>query len=228
MIPMPEAIIFDFDGVITDTEPLHYEAFARVLPGFDIQLSRETYFARYAGLSDREILRRILAEGGPHLPHAECLRLLRDKDAAYRQRIRRGIEPLAGLRSFVEHAASHMPLAICSGSKTVEIEMILREIGIAAYFQMIVAVEDVPVSKPDPAGYLLALSRIKAAMPGLTPDGCLVFEDSEAGIAAAESAAMRVIAIRKDYPVAGTDRADAIIDGFDGLTLQKLESLLAG
>jgi beta-phosphoglucomutase len=225
---MPQAIIFDFDGVITDTEPLHYDAFARVLPGFDIQLSRETYFARYTGLSDREILRRILADGGRHLPDDACVRLLRDKDAAYRRRIRRGIEPLAGLRSFVEHAARHVPLAICSGSKTLEIEMILREIDIDAFFQTIVAAEDVPVSKPDPAGYLLALARIRSAMPDLMPDGCLVFEDSEAGIAAARSAAMRVIAVRKDYPVAGTNLADAIIEGFDGLTLQKIESLLAG
>lgn len=225
---MPRVIIFDFDGVITETEPLHYSAFAHVLPGFDIQLSRETYFARYTGLSDREILRRILADRDIRLSSHDCDRLLRNKDTAYRERIRQGIEPLPGLRHFVEYAARLMPLAICSGSKTIEIEMILREIGIETCFPTIVAAEDVPVSKPDPAGYRLTLSRLASTLPDLAPSDCLVFEDSQAGIAAAKAAAMRVIAIRKDYPVAGTDQADAIIAGFEGLTMQSMESLLAG
>jgi len=224
---MPRAIFFDFDGVVTETEPLHHEAFARVLPGFDIELDRETYFARYAGLSDREILSRILADRGHRLSDDDCTRLLRDKDTAYRERISRGIEPLDGLLEFVEHAARHVPLAICSGSKAIEIGMILRQLGIDAMFPTIVATEDVTVSKPDPAGYLLTLSHLRATLPGLEPADCLVFEDSEAGIAAAKSAAMRVIAIRKDYPVAGTDRADAIIAGFGGLTMAGVEALLA-
>ncbi len=228
MSPMPRAIIFDFDGVITDTEPLHFEAFARVLPSFGIPLSRETYFARYAGLSDREILRRILADGDRGLSDDDCVRLLREKDAAYRERIRRGIEPLPGLRGFVEHAARHVPLAICSGSKSAEIEIILRQFGIEALFPTIVATEDVPTSKPDPAGYLLTLEHLRSGLPDLTPNDCLVFEDSDAGIAAAKAAGMRVVAVGNNYTPADTDSVDAVITDFDGLTMTKTETLLAG
>ncbi|MFQ5430577.1 MAG: HAD family hydrolase [Phycisphaerae bacterium] len=222
---MLQAIIFDFDGVIVETEPLHCRAFLEVLPAFELPLTRETYFDRLVGLADHEILRRLLAESRRSLSSQDTERLLRMKDAAYARLIAGGIEPIPGAASLIRRLADRWPLAVCSGSKRNEIERILEQAGLLPFFPIIVAAEDVRESKPDPAGYLLALRRLRERSPVLTAGGCAVIEDSAAGIAAARAAGMRVVALRQDAQ--NTADADKVVDRLDALTVADLEALCA-
>ena len=159
MALMARAIVFDFDGVIVDTEPLHFAAFREVLPDFGITLSRGTYFSRYVGMSDEEILRRVLSDQDCHPVPEQIRQLLHNKDIAYRRRIETGIDLATGAEALIRLASRRWVPAICSGSKRVEIEHILRRADMLSLFSVIVTTEDVSVSKPDPAGYLLAIAR---------------------------------------------------------------------
>ena len=190
---MPAAIIFDFDGVIADTEPLHFRAFRKVLAGRGIDLCQEEYFGRYLGLNDATLLRRLCSDRGLALPDVSSIREL--KDAEYERLIEAGLELLPGVRSLIERSAAHRPLAICSGARRKEILMVLRQHGLTDYFAAVVATEDVPLSKPDPAGFRRALELLRKESPSLRADECLVIEDSLLGIQAARAAGMRVLAV---------------------------------
>ena len=227
--PMVDAVIFDFDGVIADTEPLHYRAFREVLRGRGIDLSQAEYFAKYVGLNDATLLRRILEDRGLPLSDADALRA--QKDAAYEQLIAQGLELLPGVREFVENASVRRLLAICSGARRSEIQAILRQHELERYFSAVVSTEDVPISKPDPAGFLRALELLRERLPSLRAEQCVVVEDSLLGIQAARSAGMHVLAVLgpKNHPsrIIGDRRAaeaDWICENLDGLRVEQLDA----
>ncbi|MFQ5501486.1 MAG: HAD family hydrolase [Phycisphaerae bacterium] len=223
---MLRAILFDFDGVIAETEPLHFEAFAHTLPAFDLPLSREIYFARYVGLSDTEIVKRLSRDLNRNLTPHTLREVLDRKRAYYRKTIKAGIDLIPGVGDLIRRVSRQWPLAICSGSARSEIEIILTCADLRECFKTIVAAEDVQVSKPDPAGYLLAYANLKNTTPDLREADCLVLEDSRAGILAARAAGMRVIGIRKDYGDADLAPADRWIDSFEEVTDESLTGMM--
>ena len=224
---MPRAIVFDFDGVLVDTEPLHFAAFREVLPDFGITLSRGTYFSRYVGMSDEEILRRVLSDQDRHLVPEQVRQLLHNKDIAYRRQIEPGIALVSGAEALIQRASRRWVPAICSGSKRVEIEHILRRADILSFFSVIVTTEDVTVSKPAPAGYLLAIARLQEHVPGLRPTDCLAIEDSTAGITAAKRAGMRTLQFCGGEPCGPGSAPDTTVQSLVELTDARLEALLA-
>lgn len=223
---MIQAVIFDFDGVIVDTEPLHYEAFVDILPQVSLDLPRQTYFDRYVGLADREILRRILTDAGRDVSIERLEVLRRAKDVAYLARISRGIIPLAGVPNFVSEAARRRPVAICSGAKRVEIELILKSIGLRDHFKTIVTSDDVMTSKPNPEGYLLTLQHLRKNISDLEAGRCLVVEDSVYGIQAAKAAGMQVLAIRTPYNGDILDEADFVVSSLEDIGETNFEEMM--
>ncbi len=223
---MLRAILFDFDGVIAETEPLHFEAFTHTLPAFDLPLSRENYFARYVGLSDYEIVKRLSIDLNRDLTPRTHREVLDRKRTHYRETIDGGIDLIPGVGDLIRRASRRWPLAICSGSARSEIETILTCADLRECFKTIVAAEDVSVSKPDPAGYQLACANLKNTTPDLMETDCLVLEDSRAGILAAKAAGMRVVGIRKDYGDADSAPADRWIDSFLELTDETLATVM--
>jgi beta-phosphoglucomutase len=221
---MIRAVIFDFDGVIADTEPLHCDALQRVLGGAGIRLSRDDYFAKYMGLTDRALLHRLCADLRRPLDEAEAERLLKAKDKDYLATITKGIEPLPGVREFVSRAVERWPLAICSGALRVEIETILRGAGLLGCFKFIVSSDDVATSKPDPTGFLQTLALLRRTMPDLAAGECLVVEDSVHGVTAAKAAGMRVLAVLSQSSAERLSRADAIVPDLRAVS----EEMLAG
>ncbi|MEX5213920.1 MAG: HAD family phosphatase [Nitrospiraceae bacterium] len=230
---MLRAIIFDFDGVIADTEPLHFRAFQQVLAGIGLSMSEAEYYADYLGFDDRGCFITALAANGHPTPADTIHSLMERKAAAYLDAVRRHLVVLPGVPAFVQQASRQYPLAIASGALRPEIELILRTIGLRDCFQEITSAEDVVRGKPDPEPFLLALERVNkssgtAATAPIKPGECLVIEDSIPGIRSGKAAGMKVLAVANTHAIGDLAEAHAITPGLDQVDLQELTGRLWG
>jgi len=225
------AIIFDFDGTIADSEPLHLAAFQRTLAGeLGLELSEAEYAERYLAYDDRRLVAAFLEDRGVEVPPERFERLLERKEALYAEL---AADPplLPGAAEMIRSAAARWPLAVASGALDREVRPVLERAGLLGCFEALVTAETVERGKPDPESFLAALARINEARGGgVAPGGCLVVEDSVAGVGGARAAGMRVLAVTTSYPrerLAGADRvvdslgeaadADALAAWFAGL-----------
>jgi len=209
-MPPPDAIIFDFNGTLSDDEPILCEIFRTLFAEHGRPLTAKQYYDELAGLSDPEIVRTWLGRDHP------------DVDAVIDERVERYRAAVAGgssvhdeVREAVRFAAERVPLAICSGAARAEIEPVVEAAGLADCFRAIVSSDDVEHGKPDPEGYVQAL-RLLA-----NPQNALVFEDTEAGIASAKGAGLRVIAKRGTLPPARLAAADELVDRIDRALIER-------
>lgn len=225
---MLRAIIFDFDGVIADTEPLHFRGFQQVLAGIDIPLTEGDYYANYLGFDDRGAFLAALATHERPAPPETVAALMREKARAYLEAIRDHVVIFPGVTAFVRAAAARFPLAIASGALRNEIELILEVAGFRSCFTHITSAEDVTHGKPDPQGFqlaLAALNRSRGASP-IAATECLVIEDSLPGIRGARAAGMKVLAVANTHTVQELGEADAITHSLAEITLDELDRRL--
>jgi len=222
---MLRAIIFDCDGVIADTEPLHLAAFQRVLAEEEITLTREDYYNSYLALDDRGCFAKAFASRS-RLTDEKLAELI-DRKAAYLEPVMRAqLRLFPGARDFIRRAAQKYPLAVASGALRREIELILEFGGVADCFLAIVSAEDVARGKPDPEAFLKAHSILSSRAAGsIAHQECLVIEDSFHGIEAARLAGMRVLAVANSYSMDKLSRADRAVESLDRISLEELESL---
>ncbi len=196
---MLRAILFDFDGVIVDSEPLHMAAMNEVLGLYGVpQVSRDYYYENMLGLDDRGLFRDAFARAGVPLPAEKVADLIAEKSERFLGMAGREPIVLPGAGEFIGSVAGRYLLAICSGALRREIEAILRAAGLLRYFGVIVAADDVQRGKPDPEGYQLAMKRLQEkwrVAPPLEPRECLVIEDSLPGIEAGKEAGMTCLAV---------------------------------
>jgi HAD superfamily hydrolase (TIGR01509 family) len=224
---MLRAIVFDCDGVIADTEPLHYRAFCRVLDGVVPVPDEREYFLRFVGLTDAAYVSALFGEVGRPLEPERLGELVREKKGLYRGMIERGLPLLPGVEEFIRRAAGQWKLGICSGALREEIEHLLAPRGLLPLFSVIVSAESVPTSKPDPTGFRLACRLMAEKLPGLQPNECLAIEDSRHGVTAAKSAGLKALAVG---PLAQTWRdspADATVSDLTQVDDDRLNSLFA-
>jgi beta-phosphoglucomutase len=214
---LAEAVIFDFDGVIVDTEPLHYAAFQRLLEPLGLGFSWEQYVETYMGFDDRDAFIEAFKADGPGLTAAKLQSFIDRKADLFQEIIRDGISAYPGVVDLVRSIrASRTPLAICSGALRSDITPILETLGITDCFDLIVTAEDVARSKPDPECYRLAHARLNQFRSlNLAPAQVLAFEDTPAGISAAKGAGLRVIAVTNSYPASHLSEADSIVATLD-------------
>jgi HAD superfamily hydrolase (TIGR01509 family) len=220
---MLQAIIFDFDGVIVDSEPLHFRATQSVLHSIGAAINFETYLQECVGQPDVENFRRLCVKHQLNADEQSVKKLVDAKINEYRQLASARARAYPGVTSLIKSAAQHYPLAICSGSFKNEIQQILATIDdedLAPYFQSLVSIEDVPAGKPDPAGYRLAAKHLNAL-----PEFCLAIEDSPAGIIAAKTAGMTVLALTTTHSREKLTLADHCIDSLANITLADLNQL---
>lgn len=222
-----KAIIFDFNGVIVDDEPLHLELFRRVLSEEGVALSDEDYHAKYLGYDDRGCFVAALTDAGKveaAMNAAFIHELIERKAAYYCRAIEERFLLFPGVVELVKRLAERYPLAIVSGALRGEIELVLARGGIRECFGVIIAAEDVSACKPDPEGYVKALAalNVQAGAVAIRPDECLVIEDSIAGVEAARAAGMRIAAVTNSYTAEELSVADAIVTTLAGFEPERL------
>ena len=190
LIATRRVLIFDFDGTIADSSPLHARAFAAALRGYDVSFD----YARIAGMRSADAVRTVLEESGYRVSAGEVMDLSAAKQRAVRASIADELEAAPGVREFLAWARDHHRLAICSSGSRETLTISLAKLGMADWFTPIVAAEDVERAKPSPDGYLLTLARSSCA-----PSEALAFEDSTAGLTAARLAGITVVDVTPPF-----------------------------
>src|SRR2546426_4852097 len=221
----PRALIFDFDGVIVDDEPLHLAAFQEALAAEGITLTREAYYARYLGFDDHDAIVEALREAGRPVTPERAEALMAAKAGHFLDLVRDGVRIFPGVPEFVRAAAARVPLAIASGALRREIELILAHAGLTAAFTAIVSAEDVEEGKPSPEVFRCALGRLRDRVTDLAPEHCLVIEDSRPGVEAARRAGMRCLAVTNSYSATELADADLVVQSLAGIEWERLEAL---
>jgi beta-phosphoglucomutase len=226
---MLRALIFDFDGIIVDTEPIHYRAFQEVLEPMGLGYSWDDYVSCYMGFDDREAFREAFKAKSQNINNEDLEAMISRKASVFLKIIEEGIKPYPGVVNLIRDLAGKMPLALCSGALASDIAPILHQLGIEDKFDAMVTADDVAASKPDPSSYVLAVHRLSAAYPDLTirPQHCLAIEDTPAGIQSAKGAGIAVLAITNSYPADKLGDADHVIDSMDKITLQDLCNIMS-
>jgi HAD superfamily hydrolase (TIGR01509 family) len=227
------AVLFDFNGVLVDDEPIHLEMFQRVLAEEGVSLSAEDYYAHYLGLDDRGCFAAVLAAAGEPATIPRLMRLIARKASYYRERIRgQGYPLFPGAFDLVQTlAAAGRMLGVVSGALREEVEGALRQAGARDLFKVLVTAEDVAEGKPDPEGYRRALEALNALPPLperlVHPHEVLAVEDSPAGLEAAAAAGLLTLGLAHTYPAGLLARADAVAERIRDLDLAALERRLA-
>ena len=221
---MLKAIIFDCDGIIADTEPLHLSTLQQSLRQEGIVLTTEDYYAQYLALDDRGCYKLVYQRNGLELTEAKLSELMRRKAESIEPIMRRELTVFPGVPDFIRTASKRLPLAVASGALRGEIDLILDHAGVSSYFEAIVSAEDVTRGKPDPESFLKALSLINGRRDNtIDPAECLVIEDSLHGVQAARMARMRCLAVTNSYDRSRLSQADIITSSLADITLSQIE-----
>jgi HAD superfamily hydrolase (TIGR01509 family) len=221
-----QALIFDFDGIIANTEPLHFAGLHQTLKEIGIDLTEAEYYADYLGYDDRGCIEAALAAYHHPADAATVSRLMKRKAVAYLESVKHQHVIFPGVPEFVHDAARSYPLAIASGALRHEIEYILDTAGLRAAFVHITSAEDVTRGKPDPQPFLLALKALQQHQAGLTPGSCLVVEDSLPGVRGALAAGMKVLAVANTHTVQDLHEAHAVTHSLTETSLTDLRRRL--
>jgi beta-phosphoglucomutase len=223
-----QAIVFDFDGVIADSEPLHLRAFQQALAEQQIELTGRDYYSRYLGYDDVGLVQALATDRGIAMSDREITALVARKGIRLQEMLHGDHVLFPGAIEFIREAASAVPIAIASGALKHEIDEITEAAGIRQLFSAIVSSGDTPQSKPSPAPYLLAFERLRQVSGrDLDPRRAVAIEDSRWGLESARGAGLRCVGVTNSYPAAELDGAELVVDGLNKLTLATLDALCA-
>lgn len=190
--PPLRGLILDMDGTLFDSETLHIQAWRKILEAAGARYP-EGWFTQWIGRPDRQLPLAVLAE---HALGVDAEELLRRKHAAYRESIPGQLVPFPGVAEHIrEWVAAGLPMAVCSSSRRLDVELSLDASGLAGLLPVRVAIDESPAPKPDPAPY-----RMAAGLLGLAPEACVAIEDSVSGIASAFTAGCLTLAVATSHP----------------------------
>jgi len=221
-----KAVIFDFDGVLADSEPLHLRAYQTVLGREGIELTHEDYYRRYLGFDDRGLFRALADDRGVAMTDDRIQSLIEAKSAVVGALLTSGTVMFPGAVECVRSLAARFPLAIASGALGPEIELVLQHAVLLECFKSIASASDGVRGKPAPDLYLLAVGKLREFMP-VDAASCVAIEDSKWGLEAAHKAGMQSIAVTHTYPAADLQEAALVVDHLREITIPKLEHLFA-
>ena len=241
---MLRAVIFDFDGVITDSEILHLRAFNQALAQHGMEITKEDYYKDYLGLTDLDLLNLLVNESLLKADAREIINLAEQKKQVFEKLAKAEGSIIEGVQDFLQMLKqNNIPMAICSGALLTEIELILEEGRLRSFFEVIVSAEQVKKGKPNPEGLLLTLQKlnriVSPAQPVLSkvegagiqnpilPNHCIVIEDSHWGLEAAKAAGMHTVAITNSYDADQLAMAEKVVTQLSELSIGDLQHLCA-
>lgn len=213
------AAIFDMDGTLIDNTPYHYKSWVTLFKKYGKGiLSKETYYSEISGVPVMDTVRRIFGDGRDE---EELKALLEEKEEFYRQEYAPFVAAINGLENFLaELKDAGIKMAMATSATVQDIDFILDRIPIRNRFDVVVESTMVSKPKPNPQIFLKAAERLNTL-----PSNCVVFEDSLAGIKAANDAGMKVVGITTGHPASELRNVDLVIDDYSGLSAQKLLAL---
>jgi beta-phosphoglucomutase len=221
-----QAIVFDFDGVIANSEPLHLQAFQSALADEGIELSARDYYAHYLGFDDVGMFQALARDRGLSVGPGWVSALVARKGIRLEEMMHGGSVLFPGAREFIMTAAAAVPIAIASGALRHEIQEIISAAGVAKLFATVVASGDTAESKPSPAPYQLAFERLRETTGiDLDPQRCVAIEDSRWGLESARGAGLRCVGVTSSYPAHELGLAELVVAGLHALTIADLDRL---
>ena len=226
---MLRAVIFDFNGVLIDDEPVHLEMFQKVLKDEGLSLDAKDYYEHYLGFDDRGCFKAYYKRAGHILSNTTLVELVQRKARYYRESIENRMVVFPGVKQLIPELSAQIPLAIASGALRSEIELILEKINLRNHFQGIVAAEDVNEGKPNPEIYNKALDLLnQAAKDGsIVPSDCLAIEDSREGIRAAHGARLKCLTITNSHSENELSDADCVVQSLEHINFNFLQNILS-
>jgi beta-phosphoglucomutase len=224
---MLRAVIFDFDGVITDSEILHFRAFNRVLAPYGAEITMKDYYKTYLGLTDVDCFNLLIREGHLKADTQKIEELVKQKDQIFKNLAKTEGRIIEGVQGFLKMLRqNNIPMAICSGALLAEIELILEDARLRHFFETIVSAEQVRKGKPSPDGFLLTLRKLnKGRQTPITGAQCVVIEDSHWGLQAAKGAGMHTVAVTNSYDAQQLALAEKIVARLSELSISDLQQL---
>lgn len=204
---MIRAVLFDFDGVVVQSEPLHLRSFRELLAPFGVQISEERWYREFTGIGSTAILTALFRDFGIQ---EDVKTWVEKRKAHYQKLVQQGkLKTIPGARSFLRLLKKKgIRTAIVSGGHSTNIQLVLEKLKLSPFFDTIVSLEDVQNRKPHPEGFLLAAQRL-----GVKPDECIAIEDSPNGISAAHAAKMKVVCVRSPAPI-DLNKCDFVIGDY--------------
>ncbi|MBX3391295.1 MAG: HAD family phosphatase [Phycisphaeraceae bacterium] len=216
-------VVFDFDGVIVDSEPIHQAALRRAANEVGLDFTHEEYLATYIGFDDRDVLRVLARDRGKALSHDENQRFHQAKRRHFMREVSEGrVRAFPGAVELIRAAAARGPIAVCSGARTHEIDPILEHLGVRSLMATVVSADDVAASKPAPDPYTLTARRL-----GQSPRALVAIEDTPAGIESALAAGYAVAAVEHSFTADDLTRANHVFPCIARVSIDALASLLA-
>ena len=220
------AVIFDFDGVLVNSEPLHFRAMRDSLVPEGILIDSTEYLRNYVAYDDRGAIRLALEQHG-HAWDVVRVEIVADRKARIFSELKKGIPFFPGARELVRDLHREVPLGIASGALHSEIEELLEEGGLRDAFSAVVGADDVERTKPYPDPYLEALRLLQQSAPGLQAGDCVALEDTPVGIAAAKTAGMIVVGIAHTYDASELGDAHHVLTSLRRVDAEALWALAA-
>jgi beta-phosphoglucomutase len=226
-LEMLRAVIFDFDGVISDTEPTHLQAFNKVLAQYSIEISETEYYKDYLGLNDYEAFREMARAHNIQLCDDEIADLITQKGKIFEELVKSQSNIIEGTAEFLNMLKRNgIKMAICSGAVRSDIDVILSGTRLPDFFEVIVTADEVKESKPNPAGFNRALQKLNEKQDSkISPAECIVVEDSPWGLEAARKAGMHTLAVTNSYTAEELNMAEKVVAALGEVTINELQEL---
>ena len=224
-----QAIVFDFDGVVADSERLHLRSYQDILAPEGLTMSTEDYYTKYLGYDDVGVFKAFGQDQGVPMDDRRVRTLIERKGERYASLAAAGEMLFPGAADFIRAAAAAVPIAVASGALTHEIDHVLERAGLRSLFTAVVGADQTERSKPDPDPYLLAFAQLRERSGlDLVPKRSVAIEDTKWGLVSARGADLRCVAVTNTYNEAEL-RADAelVVPGLHALTIAALDALCA-
>jgi len=225
---MLEGVVFDFDGVIANSEPLHLRVYQILLAHEGLSFSASEYYERYLGIDDVGVFEALARDKGLDIAGDRMTWWIARKTEIFLRLVGNGHVLFDGAAECMTTVAVAVPIAIASGALRHEIEQILDGAGLRALVPVIVAAGETPRGKPAPDPYATAVEQMSRGLGRrIDPSRVVAVEDSRTGLRSARAAGLRTLGLATSYPASTLAEAECVLPDISHVTLERLDALAA-